>query len=452
MTEERIPLVDHEQRIYQREVSGRFQRLRVFGNAALLLAFFVTPWLMWNQRQLVWFDLPERQFHVFHMTFWPQDLFLLGLLLIVSAFGLFLVTVWAGRVWCGYTCPQTVWTQMFVWLETRFEGQRHQRIRRDKNPTLLENRARKAGKHVSWMALAWLTGFTFVGYFTPIRELLFDFFSGQAALSAYVWIFIFSALTYTNAGWMREKVCIYMCPYARFQSAMFDPDTLIVSYDKARGEPRGKAKSEPSEQGSCIDCGLCVQVCPTGIDIRNGLQYECIGCALCIDACDSVMDKIGEPRGLVRYTTENELEGKTTHRLRPRLVGYGVAMVLMVTAFTALLATRAPVDLAISRDRGQLFTEAMNGDIVNNFTLSVLNKTPVAQTYEVAVLDRPGAKLEGPETVEVASGERLTFGVAVSLAPSAVVSPRLPFEIEIHSLTDTDVRQTIESTFIGPSR
>jgi len=446
----RIPLTDTD-RIYQREVSGRFQRLRVWGNLALLAGYFITPWLNWGERQLVWFDLPERQFHILHMTFWPQDFFLLAFLLIIAAFGLFMVTVFAGRVWCGYTCPQTVWTQMFVWLETRFEGPRHKRIRLDSGPWTPAKFARKAGKHASWALLALFTGLTFVGYFTPIRALLPEFVTGTAHWQAYLWIMIFAVLTYLNAGWMREKVCIYMCPYARFQSVMFDEDTKIVSYNPARGEPRGK-KQPDNAVGDCVDCGLCVQVCPTGIDIRDGLQYECIGCALCIDACDSIMDKLDRPTGLVSYTTENELEGKTTHTLRPRLVGYAVAMVLMIGAFSALLATRSVVEVALDRDRNVLFSEALNGDVGNDFQLSILNKQPIPVTYELALSGRPGARLVAPETIQVAVGERVTVGIQIELAPQKVVQARLPFTLEVSGLGSSDVKTDIQSTFIGPSQ
>lgn len=447
--DDRIALVDSD-RIYQREVTGRFQRLRVLGNAALLAGYFITPWLSWGDRQLVLFDLPQRQFHIVHMTFWPQDFFLLAFLLIIAAFGLFMVTVFAGRVWCGYTCPQTVWTQMFVWLETRFEGPRHKRIRLDAAAWSPAKVLRKGGKHLSWSALAFLTGLTFVGYFTPIKDLPADFVTGQAHFHAYLWILVFGVLTYLNAGWMREKVCIYMCPYARFQSVMFDEDTKVVSYNPARGEPRGK-KNPDNDKGDCVDCGLCVQVCPTGIDIRDGLQYECIGCALCIDACDGIMDKLERDRGLISYTTENELAGKPTHLLRPRLIGYAVAMVLMMGAFTAFLAMRSTVEVALERDRNQLFSEALSGNIVNDFQVSILNKQPIAVQYELAILDRPGAILSAPSVINVGVGERVTLGIQIELPPQKVVQARLPFVLDVRAL-GSDVSTQLDSTFIGPSQ
>ncbi|MGD2005838.1 MAG: cytochrome c oxidase accessory protein CcoG [Pseudomonadales bacterium] len=447
---QRIELVDLD-KIYQREVKGRFQSLRKITNLTLLAGYFLLPWFNWGPRPIVLFDLPERQFHILHMTFWPQDLFLLAFLLIIAAFGLFMVTVFAGRIWCGYTCPQTVWTQMFVWLETRIEGPRHKRIRLDQAPWSFNKASRKSAKHLSWMALATLTGLTFVGYFTPIRALVAELTQGMAHFQAYLWTGIFSALTYLNAGWMREKVCLHMCPYARFQSVMFDEDTKIVSYDPRRGEPRGK-KNPNNTTGDCIDCGICVQVCPTGIDIRDGLQYECIGCALCIDACDGIMDKLDRPRGLISYTTENELLGKVTHLLRPRLIGYAVAMVAMVGAFTTFLVLRSPVELSIERDRGQLFSESKAGDIVNDFQISILNKKPVTMRYELAILGRPGAQLVAPEIIEVTSGERKTLAIQVEMAPKTVVQPRLPFTLEVRSLESTPVHDTLDSTFIGPKR
>ncbi|QGG80367.1 cytochrome c oxidase accessory protein CcoG [Litorivicinus lipolyticus] len=446
----RIPLIDLD-RIYQRKIKGTYQRLRRYGSWGLLCLYFLTPWFMWGERQLVLFDLPQRQFHVFHMTFWPQDFFLLALLLIISAFGLFMVTVYAGRIWCGYTCPQTVWTQLFVWLEMKIEGSRNQRIKLDAAPWGFQKLLRKSSKHLSWGAIALATGITFIGYFTPIRALVPDFFTLDANFQAALWIMIFGVLTYLNAGWMREKVCIYMCPYARFQSVMFDEDTKVVSYDVGRGEPRGK-KTPTSGAGDCVDCGVCVQVCPTGIDIRDGLQYECIGCALCIDACDSVMQKLERPKGLIRYSTENELAGKITHFLRPRLIGYAIAMTVMVVSLTVFLALRSPLELSIERGRGQLFTEALNGDIVNSMQVSILNKSENTQTFEFFLEGRPGAQLSAPEQVIIAPGERVTKPVQVSLEPQKVVQARLPFTLRIEAVGGNRATSTIDSTFIGPER
>ena len=321
-----LDLYQKREKVYTRKIEGFYQRLRLYTGWPLLIAYFLLPWISINGRQAVWFDLPERKFHIFTMTFWPQDFPLLAFLLIIAAFGLFAVTVVAGRVWCGYTCPQTVWTSIFMWIEQKAEGSRNQRIRLDKGPWTLSKVMRKIGKHGGWLLVAFATGMTFVGYFYPMRELVVELATLSTGKWQALWTLFFTLATYINAGWMREQVCIYMCPYARFQSVMFDRDTLIVSYDPARGEPRGSRKrsADPAELGlgDCIDCDLCVQVCPTGIDIREGLQYECIGCALCIDACDSVMHKMGYEPGLIRYTSENALEGKKTHWARPRVIGY----------------------------------------------------------------------------------------------------------------------------------
>ncbi len=305
-----IDLYQKREKIYTRKIEGFFQRVRLYTGWPLLIGYFLLPWLDWGNRQSVLFDLPARKFHVLWLTFWPQDMSMLAWVLIIAAFGLFAVTNLAGRVWCGYTCPQTVWTAMFMWIEQKTEGSRNQRIKLDQASWSLNKCRKKFLKHSMWLGLAFFTGLTFVGYFSPIRQLSLDVLQLSVHPMAAFWIAFFTLATYGNAGWMREQVCKYMCPYARFQSAMFDPDTLIISYDRDRGEPRGSRKRTEKSgdigMGNCVDCQLCVQVCPTGIDIRNGLQYECIGCALCVDACNSVMKKMQYPQGLIRYTTEKD--------------------------------------------------------------------------------------------------------------------------------------------------
>ena len=296
-----IDLYQRREKIYTRKIEGFYQRVRLFSGWPLLLGYLLLPWLEWDGRQAVLFDLPARKFHIFGLTFWPQDAPMLAFMLMIAAFGLFAVTTFAGRIWCGYTCPQTVWTSIFMWLEQKTEGSRNQRIKLDKAPWSAEKIAKKAAKHASWLFVGLVTGMTFVGYFNPIRDLVYDFVTLSPGKWQFLWTLFFTLATYINAGWMREQVCKYMCPYARFQSVMFDQDTLIVSYDKKRGEPRGSRKRnldrKETDLGDCVACELCVQVCPTGIDIRNGLQYECIGCALCVDACNSVMDKMAVPQG-----------------------------------------------------------------------------------------------------------------------------------------------------------
>ena len=300
-----LDLYQTREKIQTRKLPGFFRNLRRWTWFPMLGAFFLIPWFNLDGRQLVWFDLPSRKFYVFNITFWPQDFMLLAWALIICAFALFTVTVLVGRVWCGFSCPQTVWTMLFMSLEDKFEGDRNQRIKLDKAPWTFNKVRRRGGKWLSWVALAFLTGVTFVGYFNPIRELIPSLFTFSAHPAAAFWTLLFSVMTFMNAGFLREQVCMYMCPYARFQSVMFDHDTLVVSYDEARGEPRGARKKGQDHhaegKGDCVDCSLCVQVCPTGIDIRHGLQYECIDCGLCIDACNTVMDKMGYERGLIFY-------------------------------------------------------------------------------------------------------------------------------------------------------
>nr|BFE89746.1 hypothetical protein GCM10020185_02820 [Pseudomonas brassicacearum subsp. brassicacearum] len=317
-------------------------------------------WLNWGGRQAVLWDLSESKFHIFGATFWPQDFILLSALLIIAAFGLFAITVFAGRVWCGYTCPQSSWTWIFMWCEKITEGERNQRIKLQAAPWGLNKLLRRSAKHTLWLAISLLTGLTFVGYFTPIRPLAEELLTLQMAGVSLFWVLFFTAATYLNAGWLREAVCMHMCPYARFQSVMFDKDTLTISYDAARGEIRGPRKREANPAniglGDCIDCQMCVQVCPTGIDIRDGLQMECIGCAACIDACDSIMDKMGYAHGLIKYTSEHQLQGGKTHLLRPRLIGYTAVLLVMIGALVVALMQRPMVSLDVSKDRG-LFRE-----------------------------------------------------------------------------------------------
>ena len=400
-------LYKRREKIFTRYVGGFFQKLRFASGWPLLLGYFGTPWLMWGDRQAILFDLPARQFHLLGLTIWPQDLWLLGWLLMIAAFGLFTITSLVGRLWCGYTCPQTVWTAIFMWAEQVTEGPRHQRIRLDKAPWSFDKIRRRAAKHAMWLGWAFLTGLTFVGYFTPMRPLAMDVASLDMAGWAAFWTLFFTAGTYVNAGWLREQVCTYMCPYARFQSAMFDKDTLIVSYDAARGEPRGSRKRGASEHtlGDCIDCQLCVQVCPTGIDIRDGLQYECIGCAHCIDACTQVMDKMGYQPGLVRYTTENALASRPTRVIRGRSVGYAMVCAALIVAFAFMLLGRDGFGFDVLRERGELYHLQSSGEVRNDYQLKVMNKTQRDATYTIAVASPAWVGLASDATTTVAAGE-----------------------------------------------
>ena len=449
-----VDLYQRREKIYTRKIEGFFQRLRLYTGWPLLLGYFILPWLSWGGRQAVWFDLPERKFHILGLTLWPQDAPLLAFLLIISAYALFTVTVFAGRLWCGYTCPQTVWTSIFMWLEQKTEGSRNQRIRRDKAPWSAEKAARKIAKHGSWLFVAFMTGMTFVGYFYPIRELAYELVTLSATGWAAAFTVFFTVATYINAGWMREQVCKYMCPYARFQSVMFDRDTLIVSYDPNRGEPRGSRKRgvEPSSQGlgECIDCELCVQVCPTGIDIRNGLQYECIGCALCVDACNSVMDKMGYPRNLISYTSENRLEGGTTHWLRPRLIGYVTVLAVMVSVFSYTVFSRIPLEMTVIRDRNNLFVETNAGEIDNIYSINLVNMDESMHEFEITLEDFPQGKIIGDTLYTLDSGEVRTVTLRVRARPETLDRPSTELSFEAVSTDMPSLRAASESRFMKP--
>lgn len=442
------------EKIYTRSFTGLFRNLRLVGGALLFVLYFGTVWLNWNGRQAVWWDLPERKFYIFGATFWPQDFILLSALLIICAFGLFFITVFAGRVWCGYTCPQSVFTWVFMWAEKVTEGDRNQRMKLDKAPMSANKFFRKLGKHAIWLAVSLAIGITFVGYFTPIRELVPDLLTLQVGGWALFWVGFFTLATYGNAGYLREQVCIYMCPYARFQSVMFDKDTLIVSYDPRRGERRGPRKKDADYKamglGDCIDCTMCVQVCPTGIDIRDGLQVECIGCAACIDACDTIMDKMNYPRGLISYTTEHNLSGQKTRLARPRLIGYAVALIAMMGVFVFAVTDRSLVKLDVLKDR-VLYRENEQGRIENVYTLKVMNKAQSDQTFIIEASGLEGLKYEGRNEIRAEAGELVTVPVELSVAPEQLPSSTNDIVFHIRSADDPAIEDESESRFIGPS-
>jgi cytochrome c oxidase accessory protein FixG len=376
-------------KIYPHEVDGRFQRMRRAAVFVLLGLFYFMPWIQWDGRQAVLFDLPARKFYILWLTFWPQDFFYLSMLLMMAAFSLFFFTALAGRLWCGYACPQTVWTETFLWIERWVEGSRNQRIKLDAAPASLSKFRRKLSKQTLWISFALWTGFTFVGFFTPVRQLAQHVLSLSAGPWEVFWMLFYAGATYGNAGYLREQVCKYMCPYARFQGAMFDRDTLIISYDAVRGEPRGARKKNIDPRslalGDCTDCTVCVQVCPTGIDIRNGLQYECIACGACVDACDEVMNKMGYPTGLVRYTTQNSVEGKTVHIMRPRVIVYSVILTALLGGFLWSISNRMPLMVDVLRDRNALYRIASDQSIENAYTLKIMNKDNAPHVYLVSV-------------------------------------------------------------------
>jgi cytochrome c oxidase accessory protein FixG len=449
-----LDLYQKREKIYTRKIEGFFQRVRLFTGWPLLIAYFLLPWLRWDDRQAVLFDLPARKFHILGLTFWPQDFPLLAWLLIIAAFGLFTATVFAGRLWCGYTCPQTIWTSIFMWAEQKAEGSRNQRMRLDQAPWSVEKVARKSLKHALWLGFAAFTGATFIGYFYPVSDLVFDMLTGSASHWAYAWTLFFTLATYINAGWMREQVCMYMCPYARFQSVMFDRDTLIVSYDPERGEPRGARKRGSDHAaaglGECINCQLCVQVCPTGIDIRDGLQYECIGCALCVDACNSVMDKMSYPRGLISYTSERALAGENTHWIRPRLIAYLVVLAVMASAFSLRIMGRVPLELTVIRDRNQLYVTTSPGVVENIYTLQILNMAEQVHSYRIAIEGLSEARLVGSTEVTLDAGEVRTLPVRIAADRSGFARPSTEFEFVVTSGDGSGWQARTESRFLVP--
>ena len=419
-------LYEVRRKIYPRAVGGVFARWRwalVFLTQAV---FYGTAWLQWNGRQAVLFDLGARKFHIYGLVFWPQDFIYLAVLLVLSALALFLFTAIAGRLWCGYACPQTVYTEIFLWIERRIEGDRAARMKLDASPVGARKLALKAAKHGAWIALSLWTGFTFVGYFTPIRDLARAVPASSIGGWEAFWILFYGFATYGNAGWMREQVCRYMCPYARFQGVMFDRDTLVIEYDAARGEPRGgrgrRTDAKAAGLGDCVDCNICVQVCPTGIDIRAGLQYECIGCAACIDGCDQVMDKMGYARGLIRYSTGNAMKnGWGARRIlrrvaRARVLAYASILVAVASSSAASLWMRSPVKMDVIRDRAGLAREVEGGRIENVYRLQVMNT--LERPLTLRLLARGGPALESVELI--AAGPLAIAPLATSTIPVRV--------------------------------
>jgi cytochrome c oxidase accessory protein FixG len=472
-SEQVISLYRKTEKIYPRSVTGWFARWRWALVILTQLVFYGLPWLVWNGRQSVLFDLGARRFYLFGLVLYPQDFIYLAGLLIVCACALFLFTAVAGRLWCGYACPQTVYTELFMWVERRFEGDRAARMKLDAAPWSTEKLWRKGGKHAVWALLALWTGFTFVGYFTPIHTLAAEVIAVDLGPWEAFWVLFYAFATWGNAGYMREQVCKYMCPYARFQSAMFDRDTLIITYDAERGEPRGSRgrKVDPAAAGlgSCVDCKLCVHVCPVGIDIRNGLQYECIGCAACIDVCNGVMDKMNYPRGLVRYATENGLEGHWSRAqmwrraARPRVLVYTAVLGLIVVALCTSLWLRSPFKVDVVRDRAALARIVDDGQVENVYRLQVMNATERAQSYRIAVAGLPGLAVAevagavgGQAAFEIGPAEARWVTVAVRQPPGPAQQAGsgahpIVFTVEQQSTPSQDAARVHEkSTFMVP--
>jgi cytochrome c oxidase accessory protein FixG len=466
LREVEVPFYARRQEIYPRQrigdTLGVFQKWRWATVWVTQIVFYGLPWLTWNGRQALLFDLAARKFYIFGMVLWPQDIIYLTALLIIAALSLFLFTAVGGRLWCGYACPQTVYTEIFLWIERVIEGDRAKRMKLDKEPASARRFALKAAKHGAWIALALWTGFTFVGYFTPIRELALEVATFAIGGWALFWILFYAFATYGNAGWMREQVCKYMCPYARFQSAMFDPDTLIVTYDRERGEPRGvgSKKTSRGEQnlGDCVECKLCVQVCPTGIDIRNGLQYECIGCAACIDACDHVMEKAGMARGLIRYATERALtehyagQGIRGRLLRPRVLVYAGILAAVTAALATALALRVPLKVDVIRDRGELAREAEDGRIENTYRLQVANTAERSQAFALSASGLPGLELVSEPTFDLPGASARSVILRLRAQPQDVPPGSSRIMIHVQSLDDPGLAVDEKTVFLGLSR
>jgi len=438
-TQSSVDRYNPSNRLYVRAAYGLYQKLRRYTGWGLILLFLALPMMRWNGNQAVLFDIAKQQYHIFNMTLFPQDLTLLAWIFIIAAFALFFITTYLGRVWCGYTCPQTVWTFIFIWFEEHFEGTANKRKRLDQMPWSFNKIWRKTAKHTGWITVSLLTGLAFSSYFVPIDTLYIEFLTFNAGFATTTSVLFFAVITYVNAGWMRSIVCTHMCPYSRFQSTMFDKDTYIVGYDTARGEQRGprRRKTSPKELGlgDCVDCDLCVQVCPTGIDIRNGLQYECINCGACIDACDETMDKMGYARGLISYTSEQKLAGKATRTMRPKIVGYGLMLLLMLALFITNIINLSSTEMDILRDRTALYRENSEGLIENTYTLKILNKTINTQTYQLSFSGLEDALLIGPQQIVIKSGEVLTQPISIAVDAYDIKEKKIMITIKLTSST-----------------
>lgn len=441
-------------KIYPREVEGRYTRLSTLAACVLLGLFYALPWLQWHSHQAVLFDLPARKFYIFGLTFFPQDFFLLTWLLIIAALTLFFFTALAGRLWCGYACPQTVWTKAFLWMEQLTEGRHQQRSKLDRAPWTLQKAGRKAAKQVLWITFALYTGATFVGYFSAIRHVLPSLLTASLDGWETFWVLFYGFATYGNAGYMREQVCKYMCPYARFQGAMMDGHSLIISYDGARGEPRGSRArgTDASAQGlgDCIDCTLCVQVCPTGIDIRQGLQLECIACAACIDACDSVMDRMQYPRGLIRYATQNSMDGRRSRIIRPRVVAYAALLVVLIAGFATAVTLRRLVEVDVLRDRNALYRQVAGQMIENVYTVRFVNKDTRSHTFRLEVRGLDGARLDSG-SVEHFIAAGAVVSVPVRIRAAGGVHGGHDVSIVARSQDSTPLEIVAKARFIAPA-
>ncbi|MGE5492569.1 MAG: cytochrome c oxidase accessory protein CcoG [Actinomycetota bacterium] len=446
--------------LYVRAVKGFFANWRISLVLLTQLVFYGTLWLQWNGRQAVLFHLVERKFYLFGLILWPQDVIYLAVLLIISAYALFLVTAVAGRLFCGYACPQTVYTEIFMWIENWIEGDRNARIKLDRSPLAGRVLRVKTTKHLLWLVLSLWTGFTLVGYFTPVKELLTEARSVAFGPWEIFWIVFYGGFTYLMAGLMREEVCRHMCPYARFQGVMFDPDTLVITYDPERGEPRGARKKGADHKaqglGECVDCGVCVQVCPTGMDIRRGLQYECIGCAACVDACNEVMDRMGYPRGLVRYSTENAGNRHLTRKeifariIRPRILAYTAILAVIAGATGWFLGHRIPLKVDVILDRATLVREMEDGSVENVYTLRFMNTDEKPHRYRIGVSGLEKIGVVGNQEVEVSATTIKDVPVTIQARGSARQGGSQPIQFRVEAMDDERIQVREKAAFVLP--
>ncbi|MBW7902689.1 MAG: cytochrome c oxidase accessory protein CcoG [Rhodocyclaceae bacterium] len=446
----KIELYRRKGKIHPRAVGGRFDTLRWVAVWFTQVVFYGACWLDWNGRQAILFDIPNERFHVLAWTFWPQDALLLALALIFAATLLFFVTALAGRLFCGFACPQTVYTSIFVWIEARVEGDHVARLRLDAAPHGPKKLLLRAAKHALWLLVALWTGITFVGYFSPVDELLARLAAGAPGPWEGFWTFFYALFTYVQAGFAREAVCQHMCPYSRFQGVMFDAATKSVAYDARRGEPRG-ARRETGVRGDCVDCGLCVEVCPTGIDIRDGLQYQCINCGLCADACDQVMTRIGAPTGLIRFAAERELAGEAPPPGRPRVAVYGAALVAVAAYGGWLLAERSPLLVDVLRDRGALLRETGDG-IENAYTLRLSNRGAADDAFAISASGPPGLRVVGDDVVRAEAGSVRSVPLTLAVPEGTPGAGMQPIRIDVRSLRDPAVRRSERSSFALPAQ
>jgi cytochrome c oxidase accessory protein FixG len=440
--------------IHAKRMPGRFRNVK-WAAAAVWLVFFVGPYLRWGERQAVLFDIPGRQFHIFGITILPQDVWMLSLTLLFFAILLAVVTSIAGRVFCGYFCFQTVWTDIFTWIEDKLEGGPQKRRKLDESPWDFTKIRIKVVKHVIWIAIGMLTGISFTLWFGDAFEMWKGFLTLSASSVAWGSVAVFTFFTYLFAGHMREQVCFWLCPYARIQGVMYDKETILPAYDYNRGEPRGKLKKGQIEEGKgdCIECGQCVAVCPTGIDIRHGQQEGCITCALCLDACDAVMEKIGRPTGLIRYASMDELEGKPALKMfqRPRVLVYLTILTLAMSGILYGLFNLSGIEVKVLHERQPLYVLQSDGSIQNKYSVKILNKTAQDQQVRLSVAGLPELTVSGGEGSLAAHKGRITsYTVFVRVPRASLKTESTPITFHVEAEGEEELVSTYTSMFIGP--